>query len=335
VKLTIVMYHYVRPLQGSRFPDLKALELADFVEQLAYIRRHYSVISGTDLLDAAVAEAWDDLPPSPALLTFDDGYADHFTHVFPLLERHGVSGSFFVSGRSVLERRMLNVNKIHFILAAVRDKRALVDRLLAMIAQSGPQFGCRSGEEYWKALAVPSRFDPAEVVLVKRLLQRELPTPLRTRIVDDLFHELVTTDESGFAAELYLTVDHIADMRDAGMYFGSHGYEHSWLSHLDRADQEVEIRHAREFLQLIGMPPDAWIMCYPHGAYNASLLDLLRTVQCRIGLTTSVGIANLGVDDPLILPRLNTNDLPKRMRQTDAYDGATAAASGLPHAADM
>ncbi len=53
-------------------------------------------------------------------------------------------------------------------------------------------------------------------------------------------------------------------------------------------------------------------MCYPYGAYDESLLLLLETPQLHgSGSTTKVGLADLGSDDPLTFPRLDTNDLPK------------------------
>jgi hypothetical protein len=57
LKLSIVMYHYVRELRRSRFPGIKGLETDEFREQIAYIKKHYNVISGADLLAAAEAQA--------------------------------------------------------------------------------------------------------------------------------------------------------------------------------------------------------------------------------------------------------------------------------------
>ncbi len=51
-------------------------------------------------------------------------------------------------------------------------------------------------------------------------------------------------------------------------------------------------------------------MCYPYGAYNDGLLDILKDRGCIIALTTEVGVATLGENDALALPRLDTNDLP-------------------------
>ena len=83
--LTIVMYHYVRDLRHSRYPEIKGLTTHEFEEQIQYIKRHYNVISGGDLINAMAESAR--LPPLPLLLTFDDGYMDHFTEVFPILDR--------------------------------------------------------------------------------------------------------------------------------------------------------------------------------------------------------------------------------------------------------
>ena len=78
--LTIVMYHYVRNLEHSRFPEIKGLTTDQFKEQIAYIKKYYNVIGGNDLLEAM--SSGDDIPPKALLLTFDDGYSDHFTQVF-------------------------------------------------------------------------------------------------------------------------------------------------------------------------------------------------------------------------------------------------------------
>ena len=52
-------------------------------------------------------------------------------------------------------------------------------------------------------------------------------------------------------------------------------------------------------------------MCYPYGGYDESLLSILKERNCTVGLTIEVGIADLAKNDPLTLPRLDTNDLPK------------------------
>lgn len=43
--LTIIMYHYVRPIVGSKFPGIKGLELEGFKRQLDYLESHFEIVS--------------------------------------------------------------------------------------------------------------------------------------------------------------------------------------------------------------------------------------------------------------------------------------------------
>jgi peptidoglycan/xylan/chitin deacetylase (PgdA/CDA1 family) len=122
----------------------------------------------------------------------------------------------------------------------------------------------------------------------------------------------VTADELSFARDLYMSQDHLMLMQENNMYIGSHGYSHDRLDNMDEAEQRTEVDIALEFLKRVGARTDQWIMCYPYGGYNESLLSILSQSGCKIGLTTNVGIADLQQDSLLTLPRLDTNDLPKQ-----------------------
>ena len=96
-----------------------------------------------------------------------------------------------------------------------------------------------------------------------------------------------------------------------GMYVGSHGYNHYFLNLLSLEKQEREIDLSLQFLKDIGSPTQNWAMCYPYGAYNDSLIHLLKSKNCKLGLTTKSSIANLNRDNAFTLERLDTNDFPK------------------------
>src|SRR5215469_14411814 len=99
-QVTIVMYHYVRDLKRSRFPAIKGLSLDRFRRQLDYIQAHFTPITIEDVL-GALKDPRSKLPEDSILLTFDDGYSDHFVNVFPVLDARGIRACFFPSGRSV------------------------------------------------------------------------------------------------------------------------------------------------------------------------------------------------------------------------------------------
>ena len=304
------MYHYVRDLEHSRYPGIKGLRVREFAEQLDYLQSHYVVVR-PEAVVAAVRDRDEALPPNAALLTFDDGYLDHYTNVFPMLYDRGLSAMFFPVVRAVRDHRLLDVNKIHFILASVDDPTTLLGPLYDALDEFRGARGLESDEAYYARLAVPNRFDPGEVIFIKRMLQSELPEDLHTIIAQRLFDRFVTVDEETFARELYMTEDQLRTMIGCGMYVGSHGTSHAWLDKVDPAGQAREIDGSLAFLSDLGAPLDEWVMCYPYGASNDTLLNILREKNCAIGLTTEVAIADLDANDPLLLPRLDTNDLPK------------------------
>lgn len=100
--VTIVMYHYVRDLKRSRFPAIKGLSVERFCRQLDFIQTNYTPITVENLLES-LERRGEDLPPDPILLTFDDGYSDHFTNAFPHLDARGIQGCFFLPPRPFLK----------------------------------------------------------------------------------------------------------------------------------------------------------------------------------------------------------------------------------------
>ena len=99
--LTIVMYHYIRPIKKSSYPLIKGLEIDAFRMQLSYLEKNYKIITMESLIGLAKKNI--PLPDNPCLLTFDDGYKDHYVHVFPELKKSRgkigeIGGTWVVGG---------------------------------------------------------------------------------------------------------------------------------------------------------------------------------------------------------------------------------------------
>ena len=66
-----------------------------FEEHLKYFKSQgYTTITLRDL--AYHLTIGRPLPPKPLIITFDDGYEDHYRNAFPLLRKYGFVGTFFV-----------------------------------------------------------------------------------------------------------------------------------------------------------------------------------------------------------------------------------------------
>lgn len=97
IRVPILMYHYVSHpppdadeyrLDLSVTPEL----FQDHMEYLFY--QGYTPISLYQLHDALMTGA--SLPPKPVVLTFDDGYIDHYTNVLPVLRQYRYTATFFI-----------------------------------------------------------------------------------------------------------------------------------------------------------------------------------------------------------------------------------------------
>ena len=303
------MYHYVRDLEHSRYPGIKGLTVDDFRGQLDFLSTHYRFITVDELL-VTLASPEKQITGHPVLLTFDDGYLDHFVNVFPVLDEKKIQGCFFPPAKPIQEHLVLDVNKIHFILAAA-DIQEIVRNLLSMLDSARDEYELESNDRYYQLYAHPSRFDIPDVAFVKTILQKILPQPCRKQITDALFRKFVASDEGAFSQDLYMSIDQIKCMQRSGMYIGSHGFSHLWMDTISEQEQQLEIEGSIKFLGELGCDPDSWSFNYPYGAYDNSTVSLLRGRSCRFGLTTKVGIADLSSENSLTLPRLDTNDLPK------------------------
>ena len=308
-ELSIIMYHYVRQLEATRYPAIKGRRTSEFKFQVDHIKKNYHPVTVLDVVNSL--RSGDALPPNAVLLTFDDGYIDHYVNVLPILFDAGIQGAFFPPVAPVNRSELLDVNRIHFTLAIEKNHLKLCSFLDEEIRAYRKEFSLKAPEDYRLEWARADRFDIAETIYVKRMLQLVLPEALRNIIARKLFARYVSIDEATFAAELYCTPAQLKVMQASGMYVGSHGESHYFLNAVDDKTQRTEIENSLDFLREIGSPvDDYWVMCYPYGAWNELLLSTLREYGCTLGLTTEVGRAIIGVQNPLLLPRLDTNDIP-------------------------
>lgn len=308
-KLYISMYHYTRDLVHSRYPKIKGLDSSLFRQQIEYMRNNFNVVTMEQVIDAV--EGKSEMPENALLLTFDDGYIDNYTFALPILEEYGVQGSFFIPGKTFATHHLLDVNKIHYILASADIYKLVEDVKREMDYYRGTENDYASTDELFNEYAVANRFDEKETIFVKRMLQTVLPEKIRNIISSNLFEKYVGVTEEKLAYELYMTEEQIRTMKRHGMFIGIHGYDHYWLGNLSSEQMEKDISMALDTMDEF-IDRQHWVMNYPYGSYNKDVLEYIQAQGACVGLTTDVRIAEIGTDSALELPRLDCNDFPPK-----------------------
>ena len=301
---TVVMYHYVRNVEATPFTGIKALSVADFERQLDWLQAQRTVI------DYATFEALLDgqarVEGPTALLTFDDGFVDHYEAVFPVLKQRGLSGVFFLAGMPMdVPPGLLNVHRTHFLLARL-GMSAMMREVAKELADGAADGTLPSRDGVY-------RYDERHDRSLKQLLNYELPFDVADVVLGRLFERHLGSP-SAFASGLYLSKAMVDEMVRAGMTFGWHTQTHRVLSRLDRQAQARELAGGLTLVRdLTGQPRVPF--CYPYGhahTYNQDTLELLQ----ELGYASAFTVVRRAVrfNAPGLsryeLPRYDCKDLP-------------------------
>lgn len=101
----ILMYHSVGEAQTQEKNSLN-ISLKSFERQMEFLRVHrYRVIPLIELVNLLKENK--KIPPKTVVLTFDDGYENNYTNVFPVLKKYNFPATIFVIVDYLGEERMM------------------------------------------------------------------------------------------------------------------------------------------------------------------------------------------------------------------------------------
>lgn len=263
--MNIIMYHYVRP-NSDNYPFFKNLDLNNFTKQLDYFEKKFGFVSKEDYQESIKTG----IPKNGVVLTFDDGFKDHYKYVLPELKKRGLWGIFYIPTAQYLSNKLLGVHRVHYmkgkygstyILKEVlkKTKNYMINPdLIKQFSETTYHFFDRDDDE--KKL--------------QRLLNYYVDYKERDKILDSLMINLF--DESELFKETYLNKNEIIELYKSGNIVGPHTVNHKVLSRLSYDDQYFEINESLNFLNKI-VDIKYKSFCYPYG-YKSSYNDLTKQI---------------------------------------------------------
>src|SRR5215471_8104408 len=87
----ILTYHRVNDEGDPFFPSMPS---SVFAQHMAYLSRSYRVLTVEELVERMQRKS---VPRNAIAITFDDGYRDNLTHAAPILARHGLAATIFLT----------------------------------------------------------------------------------------------------------------------------------------------------------------------------------------------------------------------------------------------
>lgn len=107
----ILEYHQVTDEPLDPVFEIYNVPPADFNAQLDYLQAEgYTTITLQDFM--RVVHGKGSLPPKPIILTFDDGYEDNYSEMFPILKVHDMTAVIYVITNEIGQKDYLKLDEL-------------------------------------------------------------------------------------------------------------------------------------------------------------------------------------------------------------------------------
>ena len=91
-RIITLMYHRIDTSETD--PWGICVSIKQFEEQIQFLKNNYHLISSGDLIKQLINHT---ITEESICITFDDGYADNYTHAKPILDKYNCPATFFIS----------------------------------------------------------------------------------------------------------------------------------------------------------------------------------------------------------------------------------------------
>ena len=268
----ILVYHGVTRQAPGVF-NWQQIREDQFIEQMIYLRKHYNVVPLGVILEHVIFKKR--FPKGCVALTFDDGYENNFSIVYPLLKEFNFPATFFISTAFVGDG----------------TKSLWFDAIYNGIANyRGPEIDLS-----------PCGFGIADTSTVSAKartidwLCRELKTMPYTETQDRLQCilnkvEMSVDDCIAFPGLSWEQIRTLA--KDPLFTIGGHSHTHPILTKLPEEQAWKEIIINKELLEQ-NIRKHVTIFSYPNGNWDASLVSLLKRAGYDFALTSEENFVTL------------------------------------------
>ncbi len=282
-RVSVLIFHRVLPEPDPLFPNEPCA--GHFNALMSAVARSFNVLS---LGQAHTLWQQQQLPRRALVITFDDGYADNASVALPILQRHGLTATFFVATGFLDGGRMWNDTVIECL------------RRCTLAAIDLSSFGL-------------GRVELGSLAARRQAIDALLPT---IKYLDLAAREQAIARLQSLCGQpvlpndLMMTSAQVLQLHRSDMEIGGHTVMHPILTELPAADAAREMAAGRARLQqLTGAAVD--VFAYPNGKpdrdYAARDVALARDAGFRCAVSTAAGVVGVG-SDPLQWPRFTPWD---------------------------
>jgi peptidoglycan/xylan/chitin deacetylase (PgdA/CDA1 family) len=285
---TILLYHGVTRCSSVGIENFSGKHLPEkvFDHQMQLLRSHMTVLPLRKL--AARLQRDEELSPDTVAITFDDSFKNVHDVALPILQRHGIPATFFISTGFVGNRKRFWVDRVEHMINCTTRQEIEIELLEV--------------KHTFRTYTAQDKI--AAITKIKGAMKTMRPH-LRDKSLESLRDSTAVTDNG----DTVLNYENLSweDVRrlDAPPLYevGGHSVNHEILTYLDKTELRFEIRQCQKDLeQRLGHSID--LFSYPEGHFDNRVIGELKAAGIRICPTATNGVNYPGTD-PFHLKRVN------------------------------
>ncbi len=278
----ILMYHQVfkNPEKENIFIQGGLYVSQDiFDKQLAYLKKKYTIISLSQLVE--LLERGHSLPKKIAVITFDDGWRDNYQYAYPVLKKHNLPATIFITTDFIDSRKIF-----WFLEAALlHQKGRLSEDQFYTIFENLPSAHENVPEK--------SSFNRKNLKFLYHNTESflEFLKQFDFSTVSSILNKM--SEFSGFrlldrlTERWMLNWDEIKAMADL-VEIGSHGCSHRIMTRLSPEEIMKELTTSKKTIEeKTGQPVS--LFAYPNGDYSAEIEKMVSQAGYRAAIATLQG----------------------------------------------
>jgi peptidoglycan/xylan/chitin deacetylase (PgdA/CDA1 family) len=287
----VLTYHRIVDGQtNGRYPfdeELISASAAEFDWQMAFIAEHFRPQRLGTLLRMCRENR--PIPAGSVAVTFDDGFLDNYAVAYPILRRHAVPATFFIT-TDFVERD----EPIWFEVVAYAFLSLAVNSIVHPLCDQ----------------AAPSLDDRATRLAELARVMRKLKLVADDQRKAFVAHLLTLVDAAALERDWRrhggaMRWEHLAEMARNDVEIGSHTVSHPILSKTEGQVLVSELADSKRTLeQKVGMPVE--LIAYPVGGrahFSPEVVDVARRVGYEFGISYVAGVNRPAGLDPFFVRR--------------------------------
>lgn len=294
------MYHFIRDYKELNKLHLKGITKEIFLKQLIFLKKNFEIISYDDLEDILNKKK---SKQKYALLTFDDGYLEHYDFVLPELKSANLKGVFSVPLINFkLKNNLLDINKIQILSNSISLQDKIINKINLSMKEINVDISKLKKNYY-----VKGRLDDKKTNFIKKTLQLGYKIK-EIKISDLIFNNFYNAKINNYYENLYFKKKHLVDFKKHNMTFCAHGVTHSKFTSMNKNDLNYELLKSKNLLKTINKNKKYGVV-YPHGLVNKEIMTNAKQNGYYFGFSGGKSIINdVNKIDKMNMLRVDTVD---------------------------